>query len=130
HENIVKMRTSNIENRQRDDPVHIVLEYLPCDLGADLSHPAIKENKREILRQILKGIAHIHSKSLAHSDIKSKNILLDPTTMTVKICGFVFCFDGEEELDFPGTSTSGYYSDILSVAGLMVRLYLGESSLD
>ncbi|OIR56504.1 MAG: uncharacterized protein A8A55_2751 [Amphiamblys sp. WSBS2006] len=48
--------------------------------------------------------------------------------MSVKICDFGFCFDGEEErLFFPGTSRSGYYRDILSVAGLMVRLYLGET---
>ncbi|OIR56274.1 MAG: CMGC protein kinase [Amphiamblys sp. WSBS2006] len=129
HESIVKMRTSNIENRQRDDPVHIALEYLPCDLDAALSHPEIRENKKEILYQVLSGVAHIHSKKLAHGDIKPANILIDPTTMTVKICDFGFCCKGEEELPFPGTPTGGYYSDILSVAGLMVRLYLGESSL-
>ncbi|OIR56041.1 MAG: CMGC protein kinase, partial [Amphiamblys sp. WSBS2006] len=131
HENIIKMvACSDMGNRREEDPVHIVLEHMPCDLyHAIKNNPEIKENIREILYRILKGLAHIHSKKLAHRDLKPKNILVDPKKLTVKICDFGCCREVEEELPFPGTPTGGYYNDILSVAGLMVRLYLGESSL-
>ncbi|OIR56373.1 MAG: CMGC protein kinase [Amphiamblys sp. WSBS2006] len=131
HGNVVKMvACSDIRNRCGDSPVHIVLEYMPCDLKhAIKNHPEIKENTREILHQVLKGGAYIHSKSLAHRDINTKNILIDPTGMSVKICDFGLCCEGRiEKEDFPGKFLDGYYRDVLSFVSLMVRLYLGGSS--
>ncbi|OIR56453.1 MAG: CMGC protein kinase [Amphiamblys sp. WSBS2006] len=128
HKNIVKMVTSNIESRCKDEPVHIVLEYLPCDLDAVLSHQEIRENKREILCQILEGVAHIHSKRLAHRDLKPKNILIDPANMSVKICDFGFCCKGKRKEIFLGMSMDGYRQDILSVVDLMAYFFFWESS--
>ncbi|OIR56426.1 MAG: CMGC protein kinase [Amphiamblys sp. WSBS2006] len=130
HENIIKMVAStDITNRRKSNPVYIVLEHMPCDLyRAIKTLPEIKENIREILHQILKGVAHIHSKKLAHGDIKPANILIDLKTMAVKICDFGFCCEGKEEEEILGKTIDGYYIDILSVVSLMVRLYLGESS--
>ncbi|OIR56273.1 MAG: CMGC/CDK protein kinase [Amphiamblys sp. WSBS2006] len=132
HGNIVKMITSSdITSRHEYEPVQIVLEHMPCDLHyAIQNHPETKEDTRKILCQILKGVAHIHSKSLAHGDINLKNILVDPKKQTVKICDFGLCREGGKEDIFYGKSIDGYYSDILSVAGLMARLYLGKSSSD
>ncbi|OIR56502.1 MAG: CMGC/CDK protein kinase [Amphiamblys sp. WSBS2006] len=133
HENIVKMvACSDIRNKQeRDGPVHIVLEHMPCDLHRAIqNHPEIKENTREILRQVLKGIAHIHGKKLAHGDLKPENILIDFKTMTVKICDFGCCCGVEEEKNISGETMDGYRQDILSIVYLMVRLYLGESFSD
>ncbi|OIR57182.1 MAG: CMGC protein kinase [Amphiamblys sp. WSBS2006] len=129
HENIVKMvARTDITSRHKYEPFHIVLEYMPYDLDAVLNHPEIKENTREILHQVLKGVAYIHSKILAHRDINTKNILIDPKKLSVKICDFGLCREGKEEETFLGMSIDGYYRDVLSFASLMVRLYLGESS--
>ncbi|OIR56814.1 MAG: CMGC protein kinase [Amphiamblys sp. WSBS2006] len=132
HERIVKMvACSDIGNKQkRDSPVHIVLEHMPCDLfRAIQDHPEIKRKTREILHQILKGLAHIHSKKLVHRDLKPENILIDPANMSVKICDFGNCCAGEREEISRGISAE-YYKDILSVVDLMAYFYLGESSSD
>ncbi|OIR56077.1 MAG: CMGC/CDK protein kinase, partial [Amphiamblys sp. WSBS2006] len=130
HKNIVRMVSwSDIRDKQKDKPVHIVLEWMPCDLRhAIKNHPEIKENRREILHQILEGVAYIHSKKLAHDDLSLKNILIDPANMSVKICDFGFCFDVELEENFWGLSMDGYHQDILGVVSLMAHLYLDESS--
>ncbi|OIR57180.1 MAG: CMGC protein kinase [Amphiamblys sp. WSBS2006] len=125
HRNIVKMIANNIEARSEDGPVHIVLEYMPCDLKyAALNHPEIKEKTREILYQILEGVAHIHSKKLAHNDKNLENILIDPA-MAVKICDFGLCREGEGKEFFLGMSMDGYRRDISSVGCIMAHLYLG-----
>ncbi|OIR56812.1 MAG: CMGC/CDK protein kinase [Amphiamblys sp. WSBS2006] len=126
HPNIVKMMAcSDITRRRRNEPFHIVLEHMPCDLDQAIkNHPEIKENTREILYQILSGVAHIHSKKLAHGDIKPANILIDPTTMSVKICDFGCCRVMREEENFWGLSMDGYHKDVLDVVTLMVCLYL------
>ncbi|OIR57184.1 MAG: CMGC protein kinase [Amphiamblys sp. WSBS2006] len=131
HENIVKIiASSDITNRRKNESAHIVLEHMPCNLyNAIKTHPEIKENTREILHQILSGVAHIHSKKLVHRDIKPENILIDPANMSVKICDLGNCCDGEEEI-FHGRSMDWYHQDILDIVCLMVRLYLGESSSD
>ncbi|OIR55851.1 MAG: uncharacterized protein A8A55_3403, partial [Amphiamblys sp. WSBS2006] len=115
----------NLGARSEGDSVHIVLEHMPCNLDAALSYSATKENIREILRQILSGVAHIHSKSLAHRDIRPRNILLDPETLSVKICDLGNCCDGERREFFLGVSVDGYRRDISSVACIMAHLYLG-----
>ncbi|OIR56811.1 MAG: CMGC protein kinase, partial [Amphiamblys sp. WSBS2006] len=130
HENIIKIvACSDMRNRREEYPVHIVLGHMPCDLNAALGHPETKKNRREILRQVLSGVAHIHSKRLAHGDLRPANILIDPVNMSVKICDFGGCGDVEEgQLLFPGRSADGYYRDILWVVQLMELLYLGECS--
>ncbi|OIR56069.1 MAG: CMGC/CDK protein kinase [Amphiamblys sp. WSBS2006] len=128
HENIVRMvASSDIENRCEEDPVHIVLEHMPCDLNAALGHPETKKNRREILYRILKGVAYIHSKRLAHRDLTVKNILIDLTKLSVKICDFGKCRYGGRECSFYGNSMDGYYSDVLSIVDLMGYFYLGRS---
>ncbi|OIR56154.1 MAG: CMGC protein kinase, partial [Amphiamblys sp. WSBS2006] len=127
HKNIVKMIANNLGARSKDGPVHIVLEHMPCDLKyAALSLPGTKENIREILHQVLSGVAHIHSKKMVHGDIKPENILIDPKTMAVKICDFGCCRNVEEET-FPGESMGWCRQDISSIVDLMAYLYLGKS---
>jgi serine/threonine protein kinase len=52
-----------------------------------------KENKREyeeirvVLRQIIQGLAYLHSKSIVHRDIKPQNILID-VSGSAHICDF------------------------------------------
>ncbi|OIR57181.1 MAG: CMGC protein kinase [Amphiamblys sp. WSBS2006] len=131
HKNVIKMIANSLGARSKEDPVHIVLEYMPCDLKyAALNHPEIKENTREILHHILEGVAHIHSKKLAHNDLSLKNILIDPANMSVKICDFGNCHEGGKEEYLLGVFIDGYYKDVSSVVDLMVHLYLGKSMLE
>ncbi|OIR55951.1 MAG: CMGC protein kinase [Amphiamblys sp. WSBS2006] len=122
------MIKNNLEARSDGfDPVHIVLEHMPCSLYCGIqAYPEIKENPREILYQVLKGVVYINSKKLAHRDLKIDNILIDPKTMAVKICDFGLCCEGKEET-FPGESMDWYRQDISSIVDLMAILYLGRS---
>lgn len=43
---------------------------------------------RFIFNQILQGLYYLHSKGIAHLDMKSENLLVDPHDYTIKICDF------------------------------------------
>ena len=64
-----------------DEPFIIVMEYIPNgDLLENIEKRSLtKENKKNIMRDILQGLAYIHNRlpySLIHRDIKPTNILL------------------------------------------------------
>jgi serine/threonine protein kinase len=64
-----------------DEPFVIVMEYIPNgDLLENIEkHSLSKENKKNIMRDVLQGLAYIHNRlpySLIHRDIKPTNILL------------------------------------------------------
>tara|TARA_B110001450_G_scaffold69519_3_gene65742 strand:+ start:10304 stop:11242 length:939 start_codon:yes stop_codon:yes gene_type:complete len=64
-----------------DEPFIIVMEYIPNgDLLENIEKRSLtKENKKNIMRDILRGLAYIHNRlpySLIHRDIKPTNILL------------------------------------------------------
>ncbi|OIR56074.1 MAG: CMGC/CDK protein kinase [Amphiamblys sp. WSBS2006] len=115
HENVVEMIAKNCG--VSSNPFHIVLEHLPCDLESAFESrehgPRIRKNKREILRQVLEGIAHVHSKEIEHKDIYPKNILVDPETMAVKICDFGNCVHNPSERNNDILRLSSLYRGIL-----------------
>lgn len=92
HPNIV--RTYDIfDTRSR---LYIVLEYMPGGTLADLlKHTGrfTEAQARPVLRDILRGVAYLHSKSVVHRDLKLKNILCDRRELpvSVKLAG-AFCF--------------------------------------
>lgn len=86
HINVIRL----LEVFENPKEVFIVMEYAG---GGDLLH-YVKEKKRlsekegkTIFRQIVYGLAHIHSRNVLHRDIKLDNILLDGEE-GVKICDF------------------------------------------
>ena len=86
HANVIRL----LEVFESDKDLHIVMEYAGC---GDLLH-YIRKNKclseheaKIIMRQIIYGLGHIHSRSVLHRDIKLDNILLDKDKI-VKICDF------------------------------------------
>lgn len=91
HPNIMKLHEV-IDQRTQ---VHLVMEL--CH-GMSIYHMIKKQPNqrlpedqcRPIFRQVVEGIAYMHKKGYVHRDLKLDNILIDPTTKTVKIIDFGF----------------------------------------
>ncbi|XP_012552339.1 phosphorylase b kinase gamma catalytic chain, skeletal muscle/heart isoform isoform X2 [Bombyx mandarina] len=64
-----------------------------------------EKKTRYIMRQVLEGVRHVHSKNIVHRDLKPENILLDDQ-LNVKITDFGFAKvlkDGERLFELCGT---------------------------
>ncbi len=86
HVNVIRL----LEVFETEEQILIVMEYAG---GGDLLH-YVKRKKylsedeaRPVFRQVVYGLAHIHSRNVLHRDIKLDNILLD-SDRGVKICDF------------------------------------------
>ena len=86
HVNVIRL----LEVFESAKQVLLVMEYAG---GGDLLH-YVKQRKylseqeaKPIFKQIVYGLAHIHSRNVLHRDIKLDNILLDAEG-AVKICDF------------------------------------------
>jgi len=78
HKNIVNL----VEVLDSDKMVYLVLEYLP-DGSIAHSSPVIKKIEdddqkkfRHYVRDMVEGLAYLHSQRICHSDIKPENILI------------------------------------------------------
>jgi len=86
HANVIRL----LEVFEDTEHILIVMEYAA---GGDLlkyvrANGAFNEtHAREIFRQIVYGLGHIHARSVLHRDIKLDNILIDANG-GVKICDF------------------------------------------
>ncbi len=86
HANVIRL----LEVFETEHHVHIVMEHAA---GGDLLQFVKKRRRlaepeaKQIFRQIVYGLGHIHSRSVLHRDIKLDNILLD-SDRGVKICDF------------------------------------------
>ena len=86
HANVIRL----LEVFESSKHLLIVMEYAG---GGDLlqyvkKHKRLGETEaRTLFRQVVYGLAHIHSRSVLHRDIKLDNILLDGDS-GVKICDF------------------------------------------
>jgi serine/threonine protein kinase len=88
---IIKLTFRLLEVFESTNHLLIAMEY--CG-GGDILH-LIKKKKRlaeteakDYFRQIIIGLAHCHSRSVLHRDIKLDNILLDNDMKCAKICDF------------------------------------------
>jgi len=76
--------------------VFVVTEYCEFDLHkliyTNWKEPLlqVRSNYLSILYQLLQAVQFMHSVGVLHRDIKPRNILLDPTNITVKLCDFGF----------------------------------------
>ena len=129
HPNVIKMIGAVIE----ENNVGIVMEYLRCSLfRAVFVDCSLRDagKKRTIISQVASALEHLHSKNIAHCDIKSENILLDWND-NAKLCDFgLSALKGEtsssqSNLAPPGQGTPRYSApevlrgEILNMAQLL-----------
>ena len=100
--------TKILETFETEQYMLIIMEYIS---GGNLQSFVKKRRKlcektsRILFRQLIQGIKYIHSKGIAHRDIKLENILLDLNNI-VKICDFgvgKLTYKGQKLLDQCGT---------------------------
>ena len=93
-----QMRHPNIVNLIEviDDPQHdflyIISQY--CDGGTVMSSSLGKHNALPLnvahtyFRDLIRGVAFMHSQGIIHRDLKPENLLVDHTSGALKICDF------------------------------------------
>ncbi|CAE7948475.1 ASK6 [Symbiodinium sp. KB8] len=89
--------------------LNLVLEYLSDTLHRVIKHYNTTNSKMDAFYvklyqfQLMRGLAFVHGRGIAHCDLKPQNLLLDGKSQTLKICDFgtakrmVF---GEQRLPF------------------------------
>ena len=85
HPNVVKLHDVLF----CDARLCLVFEFLEMDLKRYMNECTLTiENVKSIVYQILSGLAHCHSRRVLHRDIKPHNILISPSSLSVKLADF------------------------------------------
>jgi len=89
----------------------LLLEFAPYgDLARNIMKGNIPEDDakltRALFRQLIEGIEYLHSKEIAHLDVKLDNLLLGEN-FKLKIADFDFCANGSERF-LLGTGTENF----------------------
>ncbi|ETV96626.1 CMGC/CDK protein kinase [Aphanomyces invadans] len=90
HPNIIRMREMVVGSTP--DKVYMVMDYSDNDLKrvfekqAATKHPFLSSEIKTLLQQLLRAIAHMHSKWYIHRDLKSSNLLYEQGVL--KVCDF------------------------------------------
>ena len=88
HPNIVKLHEIFREN----DKLYLVMEFVEGkELFDYLFDNKLKEtDASDIIKQLLHCINYLNTKSICHRDLKLENIVINPSTLKVKILDFGF----------------------------------------
>lgn len=88
HQNIVNFNESYLVK----DELWVVMEYMEGGSLTDVidNNQMLEPQIAAVTREVIQGLAHLHSKYIIHRDIKSDNILLD-LSGDVKLTDFGFC---------------------------------------
>jgi serine/threonine protein kinase len=96
HPFIVTLKHHFISKGSKADDVYLnlVLEYVPETVYSVAKH--YSRNKESVplftikmyAYQLARALAHIHGMGICHRDIKPQNLLVDPETLTLKLCDF------------------------------------------
>jgi serine/threonine protein kinase len=96
HPDVVQLKHCFYSKGEKPDEVYLnlVMEFIPETVHRTLRNHT-KANKllpisyaRVYMWQICRSVAYIHSKGIAHRDIKPQNLLLNPKSHEVKLCDF------------------------------------------
>lgn len=114
---------------------HIVTEHTAgpplCDIEADVS------TARDIIRDVLSGLAYLHEKGMIHGAVVSENVLLSKVSFPCRAKLVTFgCASGKSEMGACGRDDDapevicfhrrGAASDIFSTGVLLHRLLVGR----
>lgn len=136
HENIIKIE----EVHETPDEVVVVMELMNCGLLSDY----IKENPkmsphviRQIMHQLLQGLAYMASMGVIHRDIKPSNILIEKFEKVgaekvpiIKIADVgLACFEGQKQL-FEAAGTPGFMAPEVILSGKLTDMEPLTSKLD
>jgi aurora kinase len=116
HKNIVKLYSSFIQH----DMIVLVQEYVKIQ---DLYIYQVKKGKlseqecKMFARDILEGIDYIHSKCIAHRDIKPHNLFVDDN-LTIKIGDFGSCINTSIENAVSCVGTTEYLAPEVKICPL------------
>lgn len=110
HENIVCLREVVVSPLL--DRIYLVMEYAHNDLMTlmeRMNRPYASSEIKSLIRQLLNGLAHLHSHWIIHRDLKLSNLLLTDDGI-LKICDFGLARDYSEPLSkcTPGVVTLWY----------------------
>jgi serine/threonine protein kinase len=143
HPRVVKI----LEVFEAERHMLIVMEHMA---GGDLSQfvkakgHLSEAEARQVLSQIVEGVAVVHRNRILHRDLKLDNILLDAKHSKVKLCDFGICRvvkRGQVITDISGTPAyvapeviaglgyEGYASDVWSLGVLLYALLSARSPL-
>ena len=129
HPNVIKMIGAVIE----ENNIGIVMEYLRCSLFRAVFIDCELQDagkKIAIIKQVASALKHLHTRNIAHCDIKSENILLDWNN-NAKLCDFGLSAlknetgSSQSNLAPPGQGTPHYSApevlrgEILKIAQLL-----------
>ncbi|KAM3141054.1 hypothetical protein pb186bvf_006855 [Paramecium bursaria] len=85
HHNIIKL----LEVFKEKDELNLVFEFLDLDIYKafiENKHSISEDRIRNIIRQVVEGLAYMHKNGYFHRDLKPENLLIHGDT--VKICDF------------------------------------------
>lgn len=72
--------------------IYLVFEYMPTDLKGYLDSQPGKRLKpktlKKFMKQLLQSVQVCHANRILHRDLKPQNFLVDPKTLTLKLCDF------------------------------------------
>lgn len=95
HPNIVELKGAFLSHDDKGEPrLNLVLEFLTDTLHRVIKHyNVLKQHIEEdyvrlYMYHLLRGLACLHGRGIAHCDIKPQNLLIDGATQTLKLCDF------------------------------------------
>mmetsp|Transcript_7810 Transcript_7810/g.7056 ORF Transcript_7810/g.7056 Transcript_7810/m.7056 type:complete len:264 (+) Transcript_7810:230-1021(+) len=115
HPNIIKGYYSKEDQKinqegQTGKGSYLMMEYTEfgdfCELSKDLDFSKQEVLLRTYFHQLISGLEYLHSKDIAHLDIKTPNLLLG-ADFKLKICDFDFCYQ-KGDTRFHGKGTENY----------------------
>jgi serine/threonine protein kinase len=141
HPNVVKYK----HHFMKDNKLYLVMEHAGIDLHTYLSQLKTLKKKqlRDIFRQIVQAVSHLHSKSISHGDIKLENIMINPKTFRICLADFghsevlqpsqrLFtmrgtpCYVAPEMVLHEGKGYDGFSSDMYSLGVVFYALWFGS----
>lgn len=86
HPNIMQIERVAVSSCKKE--IYIIMEYLEHEIKDLLCITKFTEAEvKKLMRDLLEGMSYLHSKLIAHRDLKSSNLLYS-NTGRLKICDF------------------------------------------